>query len=440
VVSKTLARLLPPSITGDAKIQAAANAASLELDLNQAFSELIYIWSRLDELTEDQIDHLAWHLHVDGYSYAITREDKLHLVRKFYDFHRYKGTEYGLGLYWRTLIGRELLKAEPAHKSYLGVSLSPAEREAFEAPHPEIRAYPFRSAGVKQSLFCSDCVGDPVENHPVFPAQTDAILRCGHRLELFDPELEQATPLHDLLYERKQVERLAAEIIELRKPGQAVGQFVGLPLAKPLLDHRAGERLFTLKMRRAYGDEIERRIPLSIQPSLQPMSVYYSWSQDKGQSGQGMFLANRWPDEYPDTGGRAFVGASHPHASDASMRLYKRFKLFDPARVSFSRRDTTTFLGAFRLGPLPPHTAEVAVEMAGKLPMGAMSTPGYAGAGHFVISDCAERIAQVRHVGKLAARRSDKILLSITNRRQVRASAGVLAGSVTAGEYRMEVI
>lgn len=439
-MSKTLARLLPPSITGDAKIQAAAGTAGDKLDRNQALSELIYIWSRLDELTDDQIDHLAWHLHVDGYSYAVTREDKLHLVRKFYDFHRYKGTEYGLGLYWRTLIGRDLLKAEPAHKSYLGVSLTPAEREAFEAPHPEIRAYPFRTTGMKHSFFNGDCLGDPVENHSVFPLKTDAILRCGHRLELFDPQLDKATPLHDLLYERDQVERLAAEVIEVRKPGQAIGQFTGLPLAKPLLDHKARERLFTLQMQRAYGDEIERRIPLAIQPSMQPMSVYYSWAQEAGQAGQRMFLANRWPDEYTDTGGQAFLGSSYAHAGDAALRLYKRFKLFDPERVSFSRRDTTTFLGAFRLGPLPPHTAEVAVEMAGRLPNGAISLPGFCGAGHFVISDCAERIAQVRHVGKLAARRSDKILLSITNRRQVRASAGVLAGSVTAGEYRMEVI
>lgn len=439
-MSKSLARLLPPSITGDAKFQAAANAAGEELDLNQALSELIYIWSRLDDLSDDQIDHLAWHLHVDGYSYALTREDKLYLVKSFYDFHRYKGTEYGLGLYWRTLINRDLLKSEPAHKSYLGLSLSPAERDAFEAPHPEIRAYPFRTAGIKQSYFVCDCLGDLAENYPVFPLQTDAILRCGHRLELFDPELGNATALHDLLYERDQLERLASEVIEVRKPGQAAGQFISLPLSKPLVDHRASERLFTLKMQHAYCDEIERRIPLSIQPSLEPMSVYYSWEQENGLAGRRMFLANRWPDEYPDKGGRAFLGAGYPHAGDAALRLYKRFKLFDPTRVNFSRRETTSFLGAFRLGPLPPHSAEVAVDMAGRLPIGAISQPGYSGVGHFAISDCASRIAQVRHVGKLAARRSDKILLSITNRRQVRASAGVLAGSVTAGEYRMEVI
>jgi len=435
-----LQRLLPPSISGDAGIQAAAQAAGDQEAIVRALIQNVFIWSRLDDLSETVLDHLGWSLHIDGWEYATTRELKLWLVRNFYEWHIYKGTEYGLSLYWSTLLNRNLLKAEPAHKSYLGTSLTPAEREAFEAPHPEIRAYSFRSYGQKQSLFIGDCLGDPAEGHAVFPAMTDALLRCGHRLELYDPELSQATPLHDLLYERDQVAKLAADIIEVRKPGQAKGQFAGAPLAKPLVSHKAGARLFTLKMERSYSDEIERRIPLSIQPSLQPMSVYYSWAQDPGQAGRRTFLANRWPDQYPDTGGRAYLGASYPHPGDAGIRLYKRFKLFDPDRVKFLRRQPSTFLGGFRLGPLPPHTAEVAVDVAGNLPTGAVSLPGHAGKGHFTVSNAVTRIAQVRHVGKLAARRSDKVLLSITNRRQIRASTSVLAGAAVAGEYRLEVI
>jgi hypothetical protein len=435
-----LLRLLPPSINQDEGIQAAAQAAGDQEAEVRAQIINAYIWSRLDELPEAVLDHLGWGLHIDGWEYATTRELKLWLVRNFYEWHIYKGTEYGHALYWSTLLNRDLLKAEPAHKSYLGSSLTPAEREAFEAPHPEIRAYPFRSYGHKQSFFTGDCLGDPAEGWSVFPYMTDALLRCGHRLELVDPELGQVTPLHDLLYERDQVEKLAAEIIEVRKPGKAVGQFAGLPLAKPLVDHKAKARLFTLKMQHAYTDEIERRIPLAIQPSLEPMSVYYSWEQEKSVAGHRMFAANRWPDQYPDTGGQAYLGSSYPPASDANLRLYKRFKLFDPERVVFNRRDITNFLGAFRLGPLPPHIAEVAVDMAGKLPPMAFTAPGYAGAGHFTISDAAARIAQVRHVGKMAARRSDKILLSITNRKQIQASTSVLAGDAVAGEYRLEVI
>ena len=121
------------------------------------------------------------------------------------------------------------------------------------------------------------------------------------------------------------------------------------------------------------------------------------------------------------------------------MRLYKRFKLFDPGRVVFSRRDTSCFLGAFRLGPMPAHTAEVAVDLAGFRAPGSGTLPGHLGRGCFVISDAATRIAQARQVGKMAARLSDKVLLAITNRKPITASAGLLAGSARAGEYRLEV-
>ena len=282
--------LLPPSIAQDATMQAAGQAAGEQEAAVRALIPNAYIWSRLDELNEGILDHLGWSLHIDGWEYATTRELKLWLIRNFYAWHAYKGTEYGLELYWRTLLNRDLLKASPPHKSYLGSSLTDAEQAAFEAPHPEIRAYPFRTFGLKQSLFLGDCLGDPDKGYPVFPVMTDALLRCGQRLELMDPLLGQSTPLHDLLYERDQVEKLAQDVVEVRKPGIARGQFAGMPLAKPLVDHDAKSRLFTLKMQRAYGDEIERRIPLSIQPGLQPMDVYFDWVQEPGQAGQGVFL------------------------------------------------------------------------------------------------------------------------------------------------------
>lgn len=48
-------------------------------------------------------------------------------------------------------------------------------------------------------------------------------------------------------------------------------------------------------------------------------------------------------------------------------------------------------------------------------------------------------IDTMRRVGRMAVRLSDKIAVSITNRRPVRASAGVLCGTVVAGAYQLEV-
>ena len=130
------------------------------------------------------MDHLAWALHIDGWEYAQTLEKKRWLVKDFHDWHRFKGTEYGLTLYWRVLLGRELFKATPPHTAFCGASLTAAEREAFEAPHPEIRVYPFRHSGHKAGLMLGDCLGDPAMDHPVFPLTSDALLRIGSKIEL----------------------------------------------------------------------------------------------------------------------------------------------------------------------------------------------------------------------------------------------------------------
>lgn len=434
-----LLKLLPSSISQDVAMVSAGQAAGDQEEAVRALIPNIHIWSRIEELPEPILDHLGWALHIDGWEYATTIELKRWLVKNFHDWHRFKGTAYGLELYWRVLLGRKLLKAEPPGKSFLGASLTEAERQAFEAPHPEIRIYPFATAGQKHSLFVGDCLGDPAAGKAVFAARTDAMERCGSRVELYDPQLDESTLLHDLLYERETAERLAQDVVEIRKPGKAVGLFAGRPLRGAVVDHGAKERLFTLKLERPYQEEIERRIPLSIQPGLEPMSAYYRTVAQPGQA-RGMFAANRWPDQYPDTGGKAFAGSAFPGKSDAAQRIYKCFKLFDPDRVVHRPRKASLFAGAFRIGPLPPHTAEVAVDMAGQRPPKGLHLPGFVGRAVPYVSDAAARIARMRHVGNMARRLSDKVLVSITNRKPVRASAGIKAGDVRAGEYRLEVI
>ena len=429
-----LERLLPPSISEDPIMQAAAQAAGSQEKTVRGLIENAYIWSRLNELPEAILDHLAWGLHIDGYEYATTIQTKRWLVANFHDLHRYKGTVYGLRLYWRVLLGRELLAASPPHKSYLGRSLTPAERAAFEAPHPEIRIYPFRHAGTKRGLMPGDCLGGPP-----WPVTTDAIVRIGDRVEIFDPLTGTATPLHTLERTREETTKVARETVQIHRPGRAAGVFAGAFLAGATVDHKAKSRLFTLHLERPYQTELERRSTLSITPGLAAMSAYYTIQGDPGQA-RGAFLANRWPEGgYSDRGGRAWPGALYPVRSTAGDRLYKRFKLFDPARVVVNPRNASTFLGAFRLGSLLPHRAEVAVDAASRRPRRGLHLGGaYLAQHHPYRSDAAERVAHIRHVGCLAKRASDKVSLFITNRKPVMASTAVLAGTVKAGQYQLE--
>ena len=436
-----LIRLIPPSIGHDTAMQAAADATGAQQDKVRNLVGRILLWSRVDELSEDFLNHLAWALHIDGWEYADNLDKKRWLVKHFHDWHRYKGTEYGLALYWRVLLGRELYKATPPHTAYLGASLTATERAGFEAPHPELRIYPFRHSGVKQGLFCGDCLGDPAAAYPVFALMTDALLRIGSKVELYDPLSKESTDLHSMLYESENITRMATDTVEVRMPGEASGIFPGRCLSGYLVDHGAKERLYTMQLKSAYTSEAQRRSPMSITPSLTPMTVYYREAAENGIA-KGAFLHNRWPDQYPGKGGRAHLGAAYPAQSDAAQRLYRYLKLFDPERVKRGQRKSNAFLGAFRLGGMPPHTAEVAVDCTGARPRRGMHTgpASYLGAEFPYASEAPARIAQVRAVGKMAKRKSDQVLLSITNHKPVTASPSLLAGTVTAGEYRLEVL
>ncbi|WP_449246453.1 phage tail protein [Desulfarculus baarsii] len=437
-----LARLLPPSIAQDQTMAAVATVAGAEEERLRALTDRALIWARLDELPDAVLEHLGWGLHIDGWEHAATRELKIWLIRHFYDWHAHKGTAHGLALYWRVLLGRAMLGASPPGKSIWGVNISAQERAAREAPHPEIRVYPFRHGGVnRQSFFWGQTLGGPGEG--CFLATGEAILRIGDMVELFDPLTGQAQALNVLAVSRDAAWRAASQRVEARLPATAAGLCWGEAMEGQWVDHGANGRLFTLDLERPYQDEIERRQTLSITPGPRPMRTNYEAVAEAGQAGAETCWGNRWTDAYQGVGGgNNFWGADIYFApSEPHLRLYKRLKLFEPGRARALTRADAVYWGAFRVGSAPAHHADVAVDCQGQArPRAWFWGDAHWGQDLWDVSDAAVRIAQVRGVGRLAARLSDKVELVVTNRRIVRASAGLLAGSVVAGEYRLEVI
>lgn len=83
---------LPRSIANDTNVQALAEVTTLRLMTLMPFVDRLTILSHLDELSTPILDEIAWHLHVDFYDEAVSREQKIRLILSSIAWHRRKGT------------------------------------------------------------------------------------------------------------------------------------------------------------------------------------------------------------------------------------------------------------------------------------------------------------------------------------------------------------
>lgn len=433
----TLQELLPSSIAGDETIQDIAAAVEAEIAAVTGAIDQTIIYPDLDRHTDAVLDAIAWGFHVDGYDLATSRAERLDYIRQFFRDHQLKGTVAGYRRFFRSRLHRELLGASPPHKSFAGAGLTEAERAAWEAPHPEIRIRPFVHTGTAgRRLFTGRFTRDSAG--PVaFPAQGDAILRIGDQVSLYDPRQDTETPLHTLEVTRAMEQRTVSETVQVRLPGTAHGLYAGRPLAGCAVKSTAASRVYTLKLARPYANPVERRQALAVTPSLSPIRAGYDVWQIPGQA-RGLFAGNKYTDVWPDRGG-GYVGVGQMVGSTAGLRLGRTLKLFDPDRAVWPSRERIAYAGAMRLGALPVHTGELAVDMTRR----ANRLKAFVGqaAGRYAASSTAgEWIGLMCRVGRMASRFSDKILVHTRNHRVIRASSSILAGTAVCGEYTLEVI
>lgn len=88
----SLLDLIPPSLRNDSQVKAAAQALDVEIRaVTDAIGEIIF-YSRIDMLSGEVIDHLAWQLHVDYYNPNLPLGVKRTLVKNSLVWHKTKGT------------------------------------------------------------------------------------------------------------------------------------------------------------------------------------------------------------------------------------------------------------------------------------------------------------------------------------------------------------
>ena len=91
--SVSLLDILPPNLLADEQINATAQALDDELQKITTATKEALLLPRLDELSEEVIDLLAWQWHVDFYEPSMSIETKRQLVRESIAWHRIKGTK-----------------------------------------------------------------------------------------------------------------------------------------------------------------------------------------------------------------------------------------------------------------------------------------------------------------------------------------------------------
>ena len=101
--SVSLLDILPPNLLADKQIYAAARALDDELQKITAATRNALLLPRLDELSEEVIDLLAWQWHVDFYEPSMSIETKRQLVRESIAWHRIKGTKAAVEKMARTV-------------------------------------------------------------------------------------------------------------------------------------------------------------------------------------------------------------------------------------------------------------------------------------------------------------------------------------------------
>lgn len=91
-----LKEILPVSLQESKEIQALTE--SFDTVLSEIFQKIpnVLIYSRIDTLSEEVIDLLAWQFHIEGYEVASTIEEKRNFVKRAIELHRYKGTKWAI--------------------------------------------------------------------------------------------------------------------------------------------------------------------------------------------------------------------------------------------------------------------------------------------------------------------------------------------------------
>lgn len=396
--------LLPPN--------AGRATRALEVDRLTAISDQIDGAFDPYRASLDRLPWLAWGRNVDGWSDDWPEAVKRATVRNALAYHGKKGTIAGLKMAARLAGGEVVQVIDPRRRLFLAPSLTVADREDFIRRYPELRVYRYRDAGAAGfGLFAgwrAFCGG--VRQ----PSDTGALGRWGE--QAYIARDGQETPLKTVTTYLDTEEGDGVDFTEVREPGVARGAFIGaVRHQRHIAAQDAGARIYRMRIAQRYSAPIHRVTYTTVKPGLDPLGYDAEPVAARGQR-RGFHA------------GGAHIGAGCILRSDAEARLYSSLRLFDPA-IPIERRGRSTHIGGARLG-FPAFTAEVRLRLRGwrSLPARARFVGGFAIKGNREAYEDALRIMS------WATSARDRVLITTTTTRLIKAGIQHIAGEVVAGQ------
>lgn len=145
----------------DPTIQALCLALTPYLQEISKNIEQTFIYGRIDELSEEAVDELAWQFHVDFYDSKLPIEKKRNLVKKSPMLHKIKGTPQAVIDAVETIFGRTKLKEwfEYGGKPYffgldIDITEHGANEENMKMLDTLIRAYKNKRSWIEYIHIC----------------------------------------------------------------------------------------------------------------------------------------------------------------------------------------------------------------------------------------------------------------------------------------------
>lgn len=395
--------LLPVSLQGDKNVEALCEAQDHVFSLEDEVYKLL-IYPRIDSLSGEVLDLLAWQFHIEGWELADTEEKKRALIKRAIALHRLKGTPAGIK-FAAAQAGSKVLRLIEPTKYFLSPGLSKEEKNKWLRQFPQLRIYPRRERAKKQGmLFFKDYLGS------TFALRTDAIVRMTVRATLVKDgkEVDLVTPFWQYEYLFKNA------TLHVKIPGKAkFASFAGRAIPH-LARTDASVRTLWIEKTVPYIEEKRRLSIKTITPGFKAVHSDSEWISEMGTQ-RTMFC---------DSAKSFFVART-----DAVNRMYHVYYLFDPDKAAWKRKGGN-YLGITRL-TMPHHLCEVTIDVVRKVPV----SP-YMFSGRAVYASDKSHVQRVLRNMRNWSRCSVKTLISTQKYKPIKASyIHTSSEKIFAGQY-----